>query len=82
MLKSVLKMKVEIRDDLLLGLDAIAGRVGQSRECLIHLALDLFIREQQRSQAIVDGWETEDAQEFSDWLRRVLKRSDSGSAAS
>jgi predicted transcriptional regulator len=82
MSKPVLEMKGEIHDDLLLSLDAIARRVGQSREGLIHLALDLFIREQQRSQTLVDCWESDGTQEFSDWLGRVLKRSDSGSAAS
>jgi predicted transcriptional regulator len=67
-------MKVEVGDDLFLSLDAIAGSIGRSREALIELALDLFVMEQLRMQALVECWESDGAQEFSQWLRGVLKR--------
>jgi hypothetical protein len=78
----VVRMRINIRNGLLLGFDAIARRVGQSRVGLIHVAMDLFIREQQRSQSLVDCWGSDDVQEFSDWPRRVQRCSDSSFAAS
>ncbi|MBL0404447.1 ribbon-helix-helix protein, CopG family [Microvirga aerilata] len=57
----VSRVKVKIRDDLVLALDRVAERAGQSREALIEQVLVSFLAEQQRVQAIVDSWTGDDA---------------------
>jgi metal-responsive CopG/Arc/MetJ family transcriptional regulator len=68
-------MKVDIRDELVQGIDAVAQRRGQSREALIDRILETFLIEDQRHEAAdPDVWKDADAQDYVDRLRAEWDR--------